>query len=227
MSDGEGLGERLGLGVEPHVAQFASTVLRFDDPRGWQQLVPAQKRSGANLEGGPCHIISAVHSHQVIGEGEHLLRNSSIPDVFNARRQLDLRTELTQRASWVGEAVGVAPDLSYGELSVVVGGLTREDAIAVGRRFRQIAIFEVDHSVVRVIGCLVEGVLSERPYSLRFLGDSRPCPMNGGLDSLGGRCRPPVVKAAGQARDLRRWRERWWHLYGLLGCDVCQGELGR
>lgn len=221
MSEGEGL----GLGVEPHVAQFASTVLRFDDPRGWQQLVPAEKRTGENLEGGVCHIISAVHSHQVIGAGEHILRNGSIPEIFNTRRQIDLRAELTRRGRWVGEAVGVAPDLSYGELSVVVGGLTREEAVDVGRRFRQVAIFEVDHTVVRVIGCLVEGVLSERPYALRFLGDLRPCPMRGGLDSVGGACQPPVVKAAGQARDLRRWKERWWQAYGLLGCDTCGGDL--
>lgn len=220
------MGERegLGLGLEPHVAQFASTVLRFDDPRGWQQLVPAEKRSGENLEGGLCHIISAVHSHQVIGDGEHILRHVSIPDAFNTRRQIDLRAQLTRRGRWVGEAVGVAPDLSYGELSVVVGGLTREEAIDVGRRFRQIAIFEVDHRVVRVVGCLVDGVLSERPYALRFLGDRRPCPMQGGLDSIGGVCHPPVVKAAGQARDLRRWKERWWQHYGLLGCDQCGGD---
>jgi len=218
--------EGLGVGLEPHVALFASTVLRFDDPRGWQQLVPADKRSGENLEGGLCHVISAVHSHQVIGEGEHILRNVSIPEAFNARRQIDLRAELTRRGCWVGEAVGVAPDLSYGELSVVVGRLTREEAIDVGRRFRQIAIYEIDHSVVRVIGCLVEGVLSERPYALRFLGDRRPCPMRGGLDSDSGqRCSPPVVKAAGQARDLRRWKERWWQSYGLLGCDTCGGDL--
>jgi hypothetical protein len=125
----------------------------------------------------------------------------------------------------VGEAVGVAPDLSYGELSVAVGGLTREEAVDIGRRFRQIAIFEVDYQTVKVIGCLVEGVLSQRPYTLRFLGDVRPCPMNGGLNGQRGwSCSPPVVKAAGQARDLRRWKERWWQAYGLLGCDMCRGE---
>ena len=220
MSEREGL----GLGLEPHVAQFASTVLRFDDPRGWQQLRPADRRSGENLEGGLCHIISAVHSHQAIGQGEHILRHVSLPEAFSDRRQVDLRAELTRRGRWVGEAVGVAPDLSYGELSVVVGGLTRDEAIDVGRRFRQIAIFEVDDMVVRVVGCLIEGVLSEQPYDLRFLGDQRPCPMRGGLDSQSGQqCGPPVVRAAGQARDALRWKETWWQVYGLLGCDVCRG----
>lgn len=220
MTDDEGL----GLGIQPHVDLFAATVLRFDDPTGWQQLVPSDERSGAALEGGPCHIISAVHAHQVIGDGEGIFRNGSIPEVFNARRQIDLRNELTRRGTWVGEAVGVAPDLSYGELSVAVGGLTREEALEIGRRFRQVAIFEVDYQTVKVIGCLVEGVLSQRPYALRHLGDQRPCPMRGGFDSDSGyRCGPPVVKAAGQARDLRRWKERWWQAYGLLGCDVCLG----
>jgi hypothetical protein len=216
--------ESLGLGIQPHVGLFTATVLRFDDPTGWQQLVPADERSGAPLEGGPCHIISAVHSHQLIGDGEGILRNGSIPEVFNARRQLDLRNELTRRGAWVGEAVGVAPDLSYGELSVAVGGLTREEAVDIGRRFRQVAIFEVDYQAVKVIGCLVEGVLSQRPYHLRTLGGRRPCPMRGALDAEGGgSCAPPVVRAAGQARDLRDWKERWWQSYGLLGCDVCRG----
>jgi hypothetical protein len=224
MTDDEGL----GLGIQPHVDLFAATVLRFDDPTGWQQLVPAEERSGNGLDGGPCHIISAVHSHQVIGDGEGIFRNGSIPEVFNDRRQIDLRNELTRRGTWVGEAVGVAPDLSYGELSVAVGGLTREEAVEIGRRFRQVAIFEVDYQTVKVIGCLVEGVLSQRSYHLRTIGELRPCPMHGGLDAEGGRsCSLPVVKAAGQARDLRRWKERWWQAYGLLGCDVCRGELRR
>jgi hypothetical protein len=224
MTDDEGL----GLGIKPDVDLLAATVLHFDDPTGWQQLIPADERSGAGLEDGPCHIISAIHSHQVIGDGEGIFRNGSIPEIFNARRQIDLRNELTRRGSWVGEAVGVAPELSYGELSVAVGGLTREEAVDIGRRFRQVAIFEVDYQTVKVAGCLVEGVLSQRPYALRYLGDQRPCPMRGGLDSDSGyRCGPPAVRAAGQARDVRRWKERWWRAYGLLGCDVCRGEMGR
>ena len=222
--DGADDDEGLGLGIEPHIAQFASTVIRFDDPKGWHQVEPAESRSGGPFVNAPCHVISAVHSHKVI-DGKHVLRNVSVPPEYSTRRTLDLWYELRYRGTWVGEAVGVAPDLSYGEISVAVGGLTREEAVEIGRRYGQLAIFEIGHRKIRVIGCLVDGVLSTSPYAQRFLGDVRPCPMLGGFDAVrGGKCGPPVVRAAGAGREAIRWKEQWFRAYGLLGCDMCKGE---
>ena len=53
----------------------------------------------------------------------------------------------------VYSAEGCAIDGSWAEESYAVEGLAREEAIAIGRRFGQLAIFEVTAAGVDVIGC--------------------------------------------------------------------------
>lgn len=215
------------------VALFASTVIRYRSAGEWWQLTPVTEgrhdddpdtsRFGDDV----MHIISPVYSHDiagVLGTGDELLN----PDAsFVLRRYLDLVAVLEAETDQVGPAIGAAPDLSYGEQSLAAWGIARDRAIAVGRQFHQLAVFEIDERSVRVVGCMGEGVVSERPYRLESLG-TRPCAMRDLDDPERSRqqCAPPDGSDAPDRQQATAvWVREWQQRYGLLGCDVCGGTI--
>jgi hypothetical protein len=218
---------------EQTIDDFALTTIRYRKAGDWWQLTPsveerdADDRGHSQFGGDTMHIISPVYSHDiadVLGTGDDMLD----PDTsFVLRRYLDLGAVLEAETDRVGPAIGVAPDLSYGEQSLAVWGITRDRAIAIGLEFHQLAIFEIDKHTVRVVGCMGEGVVTERPFLLELLG-TRPCAM-GDLDDPDHprqRCAPPDD---GDATDHQQatatWVGEWQRRYGLLGCDVCGGTI--
>ena len=56
----------------------------------------------------------------------------------------------------VRAATGESPDGSWVEESFVIVGLTRAQAVRIGRDFGQLAIFEIDREAVRLISCDVD-----------------------------------------------------------------------
>ena len=74
-----------------------------------------------------------------------------LPDEENRSRNFELRKHLDERGISWHEAVGRAPDGSWAESSFAISGLTETDAIAIGRRFGQLAIFMVTLDQVVVI----------------------------------------------------------------------------
>jgi hypothetical protein len=208
---------------------FSSTVVRLSDRDCWWQVTPAADGVGKSwLNDEPVHVISAVYSHDVIGalgagSGDLIATDAN----FVLRRHLDLAARLEHAASRVGPAVGFAPDLSYGEQCFAVWGLERAAAVAIGLEFHQLAIFEIDADGVRVVGCADGAVLNDSRYHLSYV-DTRPCAM-GDLHTPEHRvaCAPPkpTDDPNGQ-RELAEWMTTWQQRYGLLGCDVCKGNMG-
>lgn len=88
------------------------------------------------------HILTAFNPEGVIlSEKENLLRND---DLF---RELDSLGEL------VFPITGGSPDGVHRESSFAVQGLTREQALSIGVRFGQNAIFEISSRILAVVGC--------------------------------------------------------------------------
>lgn len=71
----------------------------------------------------------------------------------NATRQRALVAHLKERGVvfWRGE--GRSPDGRWREKTLMVEGLRRSEAVLVGRRFGQRAIFELTHASLRVVAC--------------------------------------------------------------------------
>lgn len=93
-----------------------------------------------------------------------------LPEGENAARNAELETELRARGWTVWAALGEAADGSWAESGFAVAGAARDAVVAVGERFGQRAVFELDHASQRVVGCLgVEHgvVLGERSRDWR------------------------------------------------------------
>jgi hypothetical protein len=63
----------------------------------------------------------------------------------------DLERLLAERASLIVQVIGASLDSSWFEESFLVGGLDRRDAVELGRRFEQYAIFELNDVEVLVV----------------------------------------------------------------------------
>lgn len=61
-----------------------------------------------------------------------------------------------RRPAW-WPAVGCSNDATHGEQSVLVAGITRADAVDLGRRFDQLAVFELTDDLQTVVPC-IEGM---------------------------------------------------------------------
>lgn len=72
----------------------------------------------------------------------------------NRRRTEELADELRRCGFEHWECRGVASDGRWAEDGFAVAGIERDQAIELGARFGQFAVFEVDEQDVRVIGCL-------------------------------------------------------------------------
>ena len=82
----------------------------------------------------------------------------------NDSRNLELQVALTELGATTRPAVGSSPSGDWAEESFAVTGIDRAEALGLGRRFGQHAIFEIATSEVRVLasdGSWVE----ERPLA--------------------------------------------------------------
>lgn len=70
-------------------------------------------------------------------------------------RDIDQLAEADQSEIQWWPALGTSPDGIHAELSVAVSGLDRSDAVDLGRRFDQLAIFELTAETQGLGRCLV------------------------------------------------------------------------
>jgi hypothetical protein len=71
----------------------------------------------------------------------------------NAKADEDLRKELNLTGSRCFRITGCSPDLTHREEGLGVAGLTDEQALTIGRKHGQNAIFGVADGILSVIGC--------------------------------------------------------------------------
>jgi hypothetical protein len=76
-----------------------------------------------------------------------------LPDEENRRRNIELRQELVDRDYSIFDAVGRSPDGRWEEWGFAVIGADRAEAVALGQRFGQLAIFELTTTSLAVLSC--------------------------------------------------------------------------
>ena len=100
---------------------------------------------------GPCWVVT---SHNPMSE-------PSTSDE-NDRHHDDLCSRLDADGLAWRPALGTSPDGTWSEASVAVTGIDRQAALALGRAFGQLAVFEVADGILRVHACF-EDRTAERP----------------------------------------------------------------
>ncbi len=104
-------------------------------------------------DGRPIHIITAANPHGTTADRAEV-------EPAGERRQTELIHAVDQSAKashsavqwW--PAVGTSPDGIHAELSVATSGLDRSEAVELGRRFDQLAIFELTAETQAVVPCI-------------------------------------------------------------------------
>ena len=64
-----------------------------------------------------------------------------------------LRQELSRHKYWKTRVTGISPDWKHRETSFAVGGLKEEEALEIGRRYGQNAVFHVQGDRLSVVAC--------------------------------------------------------------------------
>lgn len=108
-------------------------------------------------------------------------------------------------------AAGVAEDGTWAEAGVAVAGLARPDAVAIGRRYEQEAIYEWDPAGHRIsiVSCVDDRVWIRHARAQPLT--SRPCPLRPPGD-------PGSAPCAGPDDEFRRM------MLWALGCDACPND---
>jgi Protein of unknown function (DUF3293) len=91
---------------------------------------------------GPSHVLTAWNPG-----------HERLPHAANAHANRRLEARIRGRGPTVFEARGESPDGDHAEDSFAVIGLSRDAAVALGREFRQAAIFELIDGMQIVVGC--------------------------------------------------------------------------
>lgn len=91
----------------------------------------------------------------------------------NRERNRRLHERLVELGARVFPAIGASPDGDHYEESYAATGLDRADALALGREFDQVAVFELTPSRQTVVGCEAQWNLSR---SLPKLGETLEAP---------------------------------------------------
>lgn len=103
--------------------------------------------------GSPIHVITAWNPG-----------NERPTDEMNQKANALLREDLRVLSDNVFQAIGKDPSSDHAEKSWAVTGISDEDAIALGARYRQVAIFRLDAEYQTVLNC--DGTSSRtRKYS--------------------------------------------------------------
>lgn len=110
------------------LAEYLTTVFLAKSPAGgWPESF---------------HIITAHNPGVIMGSEA------------NATADEELRKVLSCVGSSCFRITGCSPDLKHREEGWGVAGLSREEALAIGVRYGQNAIFEINTDILSVIGCL-------------------------------------------------------------------------
>jgi len=108
--------------------EYLSTYFLADTPSGgWPQNF---------------HIITAYNPGKMVGAE------------INAKADEALRKELNLAGSGCFRITGCSQDLKHREPGWGVAGLSDEEAVQIGRKYGQNAIFRIDEKSLFVIGCL-------------------------------------------------------------------------
>lgn len=100
----------------------------------------------------PCHVITAWNP-------DSLLTSEDENTEANAR----LAATIIRHGGTVERVVGRSSDSTWSEDSFLVVGVSREQAVEIGRSFGQLAIFELDRHSVHVVRCDAGTVERTRP----------------------------------------------------------------
>lgn len=128
---------------------YAATVIRRR--RGRRVLAGAEAVDPWPYIEQPAHVITAWNP------GGHWRSRAA-----NRRANLELVAVLERDGHTPEPVVGTSPDETWKEDSFLVEGMARADAVALGARFGQLAIFEVDEGQVRVLRCEDGQVMASR-----------------------------------------------------------------
>ena len=100
----------------------------------------------------PCHVITAWNPDSLLTSGD---QNSEAND--------RLATTIIRHGGAIEPVVGRSSDNTWSEDSFLVVGVSREQAVDIGRSFGQLAIFELDRHSVHVVRCDAGTVERTRP----------------------------------------------------------------
>ena len=125
---------------------YLAAEVSIDVPGGPVRVFPAPPlQASGQYPDADGHVISVITAHNpggvVIGAEE------------NERAQRALEDELTRRGVPFWPAAGADPDWRHVEPSVAVLGMTEADALALGARYGQEAIFVLTPASRKVIDC--------------------------------------------------------------------------
>ena len=105
------------------------------------------------------HIITAYNPGIILGAE------------LNAKADEELRKEQNLAGSRCFRITGCSPDLKHREEGCGVAGLTDEEALSMGRKYGQNAIFSVTDGILSVIGCLSGEKIKVDSWEKRILSD--------------------------------------------------------
>jgi Protein of unknown function (DUF3293) len=129
---------------DPWIA-YARTIVEVSPPaRATFRILPAPKGEVGNWPAGfeaEIFVITAWNPH-----------SQPLDDNENRLRQAALESELAQLELWA--AVGLDPDSDYREEGVAVSGLSEMEAITLGARYDQNAIFRWTPVAWSILSCL-------------------------------------------------------------------------
>jgi len=105
------------------------------------------------------HIITAHNPGAIVGAD------------INAKADEELRKELNLAGSRCFRITGCSPDLTHREEGWGVAGLTDKEALTMGRKYGQNAIFIVTEGILSVIGCISGERIKVDNWQKRILGN--------------------------------------------------------
>jgi hypothetical protein len=130
--------------VEPHLDDYRRTTIQLP--------------TDAPIATSTAHVITAQHPFSQPQDAETNRKNNGA-----------LREALLAAGAVVVPARAGAAD--WWEDSFWVEGIDRDQAVALGRRFEQHAVFEIAEGRVRVIGCTTGEVLADDPLVVERRSD--------------------------------------------------------
>ena len=129
--------------------RYAATILVREDTG---QALTGPGASDALPGATPMHVLTAWNPGSV-----------HRPDEMNRRANDALARVLHRRGVAPTPVVGTSPDGRWSEESLLVGGMRREHAVDLGRRFGQLAIFELTPTELLVVRCADARIVRRTP----------------------------------------------------------------
>jgi hypothetical protein len=135
---------------------FASAHTWIHAEHGWWQLVPRPLDAPAPAGGArlgfevPCHVLTAYNPD-----------GRAAAEADNRAAARALRADHRLHGLVVLPSLGGHPDGAWLEPGVAIIGLSRDQARALGRAYGQLAVYELDGTIRRVIACDSDHVVAQ------------------------------------------------------------------